>query len=110
MDISPIFLTLIFAFGFIVVTYDQFAISRGWKIEPWMRGNSFLKLSGVFSIFMAPALAFLVLLWWTPVVVIVGGLVSFYVLMNLLKQHVQIAAATGLTISWLIFATLLVVQ
>ncbi|MEE8482186.1 MAG: hypothetical protein V3S12_02435 [Acidiferrobacterales bacterium] len=108
MDITPVFLTLIFAFGFIVVAYDQFATSRRWMIEPWMMSNSFLKLSGVFSIFMAPALAFYLLPWWMPIVVIVAEFACFYALIMLLKEHVQMAAATGLIASWIIFAALLV--
>ncbi len=108
MDINPIILTLIFAFGFIVVAYDQFASSKGWTIKPWMRGNSFLKLSGVFSIFMAPALAFHMLSWWVVIFVIVAGFGCFFLLVTFLKQHTQIVAATGLVIGWFWFATLLV--
>lgn len=108
MDITPIILTLIFAFGFIVVAYDQFALSRGWTINPWMRGNSFLKLSGVFSIFMAPALAFHMQVWWFAILVVVAGFVCFFLFILLFKKHVQLVAASGLGIGWIWFATLLV--
>ncbi|MFV1997362.1 MAG: hypothetical protein ACC641_05055 [Acidiferrobacterales bacterium] len=108
MDITPIILTQIFSFGFIAVVYDQIALSRGWAIEQWMRGNSFMKLSGVFSIFMAPALAFQMLPWWFSIAVIVVGLVCFFLFVTILKRHVQLFAVVGLAISWVWFATLLV--
>ncbi len=106
--IHPIILTLIFSFGFIAVAYDQIASSRGWTIEPWMMGNSSVKLSGVFSIFMAPALAFHMLSWWISIFVIVAGFGCFLLLVMALKKHVQLVAVAGLTISWVWFATLLV--
>ncbi|MEE8387835.1 MAG: hypothetical protein V3R65_04595 [Acidiferrobacterales bacterium] len=105
---QPIILTLIFSFGFIVVAYDQIASSRGWTIEPWLMGNSSMKLSGVFSIFMAPALAFHMLSWWISIFVIVAGFGFFLLLIMVLKKHVQFAATAGLVISWVWFATLLV--
>ena len=108
MNITLIILTLIFAFGFVVVAYDQFALKRDWTVKSWMRGNSFPKLSAVFSIFMAPALAFYMLSWWAPIIVIVAGFGSFFLLVRLLKQHVQLVAVAGLTIGWGLFATLLV--
>ena len=108
LGVHPIILTLIFAFGFIAVAYDQIASSRGWTIQPWMTGNSSLKLSGVFSIFMAPALAFHMLSWWISILVIVAGFGCFLLFVMLLKKHVQLIALAGLTISWVWFATLLV--
>jgi len=108
METTAIILTLIFAFGFIAVVYDQIALSRGWTIEQWMRGNSFMKLSGVFSIFMAPALAFQMLPWWFSIAVIVAGLAGFFLFVAILKNHVQLFTVAGLAISWVWFATLLV--
>lgn len=67
-----------------------------------------MKLSGVFSIFMAPALAFHLLPWWVSVFVVVAGCGSFFLLAVVLKKHVQLFAVAGLAIGWTWFATLLV--
>jgi hypothetical protein len=108
MDITPFVLVMIFAFGFIAVAYDQIALSRGWMIKPWMRGNSFMKLSGVFSIFMAPALAFHLLPWWVSIFVVVVGCGCFFLLVAILRKHAQLSAVAGLAISWAWIATHLV--
>ena len=94
-------LTLIFCFGFIIVTYEQFAVSKVWFIEPTLRGNSYVKLAGVFSIFMAPGLAFHLLVWWQGVAVIVAGLLLFRVLILLFRSRVQYLAAGGLIACWI---------
>ena len=108
INITPLILTLIFACGFIAVAYDQIAMSRGWSMKPWMRGNSFMKLSGVFSIFMAPALAFHLLPWWVSIFVVIAGFASFFLFVVILKKHAQLFAVAGLGIGWVWFATLLV--
>jgi len=107
-DITPLILTLIFVSGFIAVAYDQFAMRKGWVMKPWMRGNSFVKLSGVFSIFMAPALAFHLLPWGMSIFIIIVGSSCFYLLVLMLKKYAPYFAVVGLSIGWLWFATRLV--
>ena len=94
-------LTLIFTFGFIIVTYEQFAVPRVWFIEPSLRGNSYVKLAGVFSIFMAPGLAFHLLPWWQGTIVLVAGLLLFRILIALFKSRSQYVAAGGLIACWI---------
>ncbi|KPK12175.1 MAG: hypothetical protein AMJ68_03125 [Acidithiobacillales bacterium SG8_45] len=96
-------LTLIVTFGFIIVTYEQFAVPRVWFIEPSLRGNSYVKLAGVFSIFMAPGLAFYLFPWWQGAIVLVAGLVLFRVLIALFKSRSQHLAAGGLIACWIVF-------
>jgi hypothetical protein len=101
--LEPAVLTLIFAFGFTIVVYEQFAVPRVWFIEPSLRGNSHVKLAGVFSIFMAPGLAFQLLDWWQAVVVLLAGLVLFLIVIFLLKSRSQYVAAGGLIACWIVF-------
>ena len=101
--LEPAVLTLIIAFGFIVVVYEQFAVPRVWFIEPSLRGNSYVKLAGVFSIFMAPGLAFQLLDWWQALLVLLAGLVLFRIVIFLLKSRSQYVAAGGLIACWIVF-------
>lgn len=77
-------------------------------MESWIRGNSFPKLSGVFSIFMAPALAFHLLPWWVSILVVGAGFACFFQFIMLLKKHVQYVAVIGLLIGWIWLAARLV--
>lgn len=96
-------LTLIVTFGFIIVTYEQFAVPRVWFIEPSLRGNSYVKLAGVFSIFMAPGLAFHLFPWWQGTIVLVAGLALFRILIAMFKSRSQYLAAGGLIACWIVF-------
>ena len=96
-------LTLIFTFGFMIVVYEQFAVPRVWFIEPSLRGNSYVKLAGVFSIFMAPGLAFHFLTWWQGTVVLLSGLLLFRILIALFKSRSQYIATAGLVLGWIVF-------
>jgi hypothetical protein len=98
-----IVLTLIFTCGFMIVVYEQFAVPRVWFIEPSLRGNSYVKLAGVFSIFMAPGLAFHLLPWWQGATVLVAGLILFRTLIALLKSRSQYVATAGLMLGWIVF-------
>jgi hypothetical protein len=99
----PVVLTLLVAFGFVIVIYEQFAVPGAWFVEPSLRGNSYVKLSGVFSIFMAPGLAFQLLPWWQGAIVLVAGLILFRVFIALFKSRSQYVAAGGLIACWIIF-------
>ncbi|MCG6976531.1 MAG: hypothetical protein LJE56_09025 [Acidiferrobacterales bacterium] len=96
-------LTLIVTFGFIIVTYEQFAVPRVWFIEPSLRGNSYVKLSGVFSIFMAPGLAIHLYPWWQGAIVLVVGVFLFRIFIALFKSRSQYIAAGGLIACWIVF-------
>ena len=99
-------LTLAFAFGFILVVYEQFAVPRVWFIEPSLRGNSYAKLSGVFSIFMAPGLASQLFIWWHSLVVLAGGLLLLRLVLVVFKSRSQYVAAGGLIACWIVFLVL----
>ena len=100
-------LTLVFAFGFILVVYEQFAVPRVWFIEPSLRGNSYAKLAGVFSIFMAPGLASQLFIWWHSLVVVAGGLLLFRIVIAVFKSRSQYVAAGGLIACWIAFLILI---
>jgi hypothetical protein len=101
-------LTASFAFGLVLVMYEQLATPRGWLTDPAIRGNSPIRLIGVFTVFMAPALAFNYLPIAYAIVTFAAGLVLALALLLGFKRYSQYLAAAGLVVTVLFFLFVLI--
>ena len=99
----PSFLSLLTACtaGFVMLSYESFAIQNAWPIGKFYQGN-ISKLIGGFSILGAVGFAVALSSIWYGLALLVLGFVLAFIFSLMWKDQVQWLAIIFLIISWLL--------
>ena len=96
-----IILTAIFALGIDAISYKHYAISAYWPVgEILNKDGSWLKSIGFLAILYAPGMALYLGSWWHPLILIIVGFLTGFLLMMMLKSKVQPLIILGLPLLW----------
>lgn len=99
------FIILIVTFGcaFIVIGYENEARRNGWSVGEWLSGDTaFIKIFSVVTIIIPLGVSFSKYEWWTPIAVVLAGIVFGFIASQILKSLVQILAVIGAVAGWVL--------
>jgi len=96
-----IILTVTCGCGWLLIAYEGYAIPRGLTVGAWLAGDfSWLQGLAYVGIVGAVVLSFIVSVWWTAVIVIVGANVLARVILPIFKAQSQIVGIVGLLVGF----------
>ena len=80
-----------YALGFAGFAYGPYAARRGWQVGAWFAsGTSVIAILAILSMLGAPTVALAFLPWESSIVVVLVGFLVGFVLVRILKEHVQL--------------------
>ena len=95
-------LSLSFGFGYVGLSYDAYAESRGWIVLKWFQGNvHFFRLLGLVSMASSAILTLVYLDWWVVFIVIGAGYFGAFLATRWFGPNVQYITMIGLPTSWI---------
>lgn len=102
--VDMIILSMAFGSAFGIHSYESLASmqggrSKGWPIGSWLTntgsGNSNLGLFATATIFLSLGISFYLYSWWSPIVVVILGIIFETLCALILKARVQIILVLG---------------
>jgi len=96
---STIVFTLLAAFSWIILSYDGYAIKKGWPVGEMFSANaSLIKIASFIGLPGSVIAAGYLAVWWSSSVVIFTGFIVAMLLTKILRSYVQPVSIVGLVL------------
>ena len=108
IDIPTLVFTLAATFAWVIIGYHYYAKGKGWWVSKlFISDTSPIKLFAYLALPGAAVSSGFLSVWWSPVFVIVVGLILAFILTNIFRSFIQDIATLGVIVCWVLGTYLL---